>query len=158
VKRESFTVYVVEPPSFVKKVLIEEMTTLDETAVEVNCPKNQEKPLAYLYLMLDVSLNRCSITQHIFSCWFMRTKQRGDPQQMTRSVYRISCKCGRNCAGETSRPYGVKEQALSLEQGHFKKSKLAQHAYEGGQHICCYEARLLQIELSSSYREHRESE
>ena len=56
-KRESFTVYVVEPPSFVKKVLTEEMTTLDETPVEVNCPKNQEKPLAYLYPMLDVSLN-----------------------------------------------------------------------------------------------------
>jgi len=43
--------------------------------------------------------------------------------------------CGREYIGESGRPLGVRirEHKCNLRQEHFDKSKLALHAFEGGQ-------------------------
>jgi predicted GIY-YIG superfamily endonuclease len=63
------------------------------------------------------------------------------------AVYHIPSDCGRYYIGETSRRLEVriKEHRYNLTQGLFKKSKLAQHAYEEGHKIFWKEAKVLQI-------------
>jgi hypothetical protein len=60
---------------------------------------------------------------------------------------------------ETSRPLEVriKEYKYNLTQGLLEKSKLAQHAYEESQKICWNEAKVLQIELHTTYRKYKKS-
>jgi hypothetical protein len=50
----------------------------------------------------------------------------------------------------------MKEHKYSLTQGLLEKSKLAQHAYKGHK-ICWKEAKVLQIELNTTYGKYEES-
>jgi hypothetical protein len=51
----------------------------------------------------------------------------------------------------------IKEHKYSLTQSLLEKSKLAQHAYEGGHKIYWNEAKVLQIEPNTTYRKYKES-
>jgi hypothetical protein len=91
----------------------------------------------------------------------MKTGRVRDAPQTKQCVCNILCDCDRcySCIGETSRPLEarIKEHKYNLTQGLFEKSKVAQHAYEEGQKICCHEAKVLQIEPNTTYREYKES-
>jgi hypothetical protein len=51
----------------------------------------------------------------------------------------------------------IKEHKYNVTQGLFKKSKLAQHAYEKVHKTCWKEAKVLQIEPNTTYRKYNES-
>jgi predicted GIY-YIG superfamily endonuclease len=89
----------------------------------------------------------------------MKTGPVRDAQQTKHCVYSIPCDCGRCYIGETSRPLEVriKGHKYNLTQGLLEKSKLAQHTYELGHQICWKEAKVLQIEPSTTYRKYKES-
>jgi glycosylphosphatidylinositol transamidase (GPIT) subunit GPI8 len=74
-------------------------------------------------------------------------------------VYSIPSDCGRRHIGKTSRPLDIriKEHKYNLTQGVLEKSKLAQHAYEEDHKICWNKAKVLQIELNTTYRKYKES-
>jgi hypothetical protein len=48
---------------------------------------------------------------------------------------------------------GFKEHKYNMTQGLLEKSILAQHAYEEGHQICLNEAKVVQIERNTTYRE-----
>jgi hypothetical protein len=75
----------------------------------------------------------------------MKTGPVRDVQQTKQCVYNVPCVCGRCYIGEASRPVEVRIK------------ELAQHAYEEGHKICCNEAKILQIELNTTYRKYKES-
>jgi hypothetical protein len=82
-----------------------------------------------------------------------------DTQLTKQCAYSIPCDCGRCSIDETSRPLevGIKQVKYNLTQCLFEKSKLAQHAYEEGEKICWNEAKVLQIEPTTTYRKYKES-
>jgi hypothetical protein len=61
-----------------------------------------------------------------------KLKPKKDLLDKLQCVYRIPCECGRQYAGETSRPLGtgLKEHKYNLRLGVVEKSKLAAHAVE----------------------------
>jgi predicted GIY-YIG superfamily endonuclease len=75
------------------------------------------------------------------------------------SRHSIPCDCGKYYVGETSRSLEVrlKEHRYNLTHGLFEKSKLVQHVYEEGHRICWNEAKVLQIEPNTTYKEYKES-
>jgi hypothetical protein len=97
-------------------------------------------------------------TKHALSGTLMETGPVRDAQQTKQCAYSIPCDCGRCYIGETSRPSQVhiKEQKYNLTQGLIEKTKLAQHAYEGGHKICWKEAKVLQIEWNITYTKQKE--
>jgi hypothetical protein len=74
-------------------------------------------------------------------------------------VYSIPCDCGRCYINEISRDLEVriKEHKYNLTQDLLEKSKLVQHAYEEGHKMCWNEAKVLQIEPNTKYKEYKES-
>jgi hypothetical protein len=89
----------------------------------------------------------------------MKTGWVTDAQQKKQSVYSIHCDCGSRYIGETSRLLEghIKEHKYNLTQGLLEKSKLAQHAYEGGHEIGWKEAKGLQTQPNTTHREYKES-
>jgi hypothetical protein len=79
--------------------------------------------------------------------------------QTRHCIYSIPYECGRCYIGETGRPLGVclKEHQYNLKQGLLDKSKLAQHAYEGGHRVCWKEATVLQVEANIIWRIYKEA-
>jgi hypothetical protein len=74
-------------------------------------------------------------------------------------VYIIPCECGRCYICEISGPLEacIEEHKYNLTPSLLEKSKLAQHACEEGHRICWKEAKVLQIELNTTYRKYKES-
>jgi hypothetical protein len=89
----------------------------------------------------------------------MKTGPVRDAQQTKQCVYSIPCNCDRCYIGKTRRPVEVriKEDKYDLTQGLLEKSKLAQHAYKEGHKVCWNEAKVLQIDLNTTYRKYKES-
>jgi hypothetical protein len=98
-------------------------------------------------------------TKHTFCGTLMKTGPVRDGQQMKQCVYNILCDCGRCYIGKTGRPLEVhiKEHKYNLTQGLLEKPKSAQHAYEEGHKIRWKEAKVLQLQLNTTYRKHKES-
>jgi predicted GIY-YIG superfamily endonuclease len=80
-------------------------------------------------------------------------------QQMAQCIYSIPCECGRSYIGKTGRPLAMRllEHRHNLKQGLLEKSKLAQHAYEGGHKFGWDEARILDIRSHSKYRKYKKA-
>jgi hypothetical protein len=76
---------------------------------------------------------------------------------MAQCIYSIPYECGRSYIGETGRPLAVQlhEHRYNLKEGLLEKSKLAQHAYEEGQRVSWDDARILEIESNSRYKNTR---
>jgi hypothetical protein len=89
----------------------------------------------------------------------MKTRLERDPQQTAQSIYSIPCECGRSYIGEKGRPLAVwlHEHRHNLKQGLLEKSKLAKHAYNEGHKGGWDEARILDIESHSKYRNYKEA-
>jgi hypothetical protein len=67
----------------------------------------------------------------------MKTRPERDLQQMAQCIYSILCECGRSYIVETGRPLAMqlREHRHDHKDGLLEKSKLAQHAYEGGHRV-----------------------
>jgi predicted GIY-YIG superfamily endonuclease len=89
----------------------------------------------------------------------METGRIRDAQQTKQRAYIIPCDCGRCYIGETSRhsEVRIKEHKYNLTQGLIGKTKLAQHAYQGGHKICWKKAKVLQIEPNITHKKYKES-
>jgi hypothetical protein len=76
-------------------------------------------------------------TKHTLSSSFMKNRLERDLQQRAQCIYSIPCECGRSYIGETGRPLavGLCEYRHNLKKDLLEKSKLAQHAYEGGDRV-----------------------
>jgi hypothetical protein len=77
----------------------------------------------------------------------MKTRPKGDPEQMAQCIDSIPCECGRSYIGETGRLLAVQllEYRHYLTEGLLEKSKLAQHTYAKGHRVGCDETRILEI-------------
>jgi hypothetical protein len=89
----------------------------------------------------------------------MKTMPERDPQQTAQCIYSIPCECDRNYISETDRTLAVRlrEHRHNLQQGLIEKSKLTQRAYEEGHRVGSDDARILEIENNSRYRQYKES-
>jgi hypothetical protein len=98
-------------------------------------------------------------TKHTLGSSLMKTRPERDPQQMAQYIYSIPCECGRSLIGETGRPLALRlrENRHNLRQGLLEKSKLAQHANEGGNWVGGDDARVLEIASNSRCRKYKES-
>jgi hypothetical protein len=132
----------------------------------------EQKPLGSVYIpyVKGVSekfkriLNRYNIrtifkTKHTLRSSLMKTRPERGPLQTTQCIYSIPRECGRSYIGETSRHLAVRlrEHRHNLQQGLLEKSKLAQRAYEEDHRVGWDDARVLEIESNSRYREYKES-
>jgi predicted GIY-YIG superfamily endonuclease len=88
----------------------------------------------------------------------MRTRPIKAPQNIANCVYSIACECGRSYTGETRRPLVVRlcEQRQNLEEGHLERSRVVQHAFGENHHIVWKEAKSLETETNSVYRNYNE--
>jgi hypothetical protein len=96
-------------------------------------------------------------TKYALQGILMKTGSIRDVQLMKKYVYSIPCDCGRCYISETSVSLDlrIKEHKYDLTQGLLKKSKLSQHAYKESLKICWKEAKVLQIELNTTYRKYK---
>ena len=89
----------------------------------------------------------------------MRTRPIRAPQNIANCVYSIACECGRSYTGETGRPLVVRlrEHRQNLEEGHLERSKVVQDAFGENHHIVWKEAKSLETETNSVYRNYNET-
>jgi hypothetical protein len=88
----------------------------------------------------------------------MRTRPIRAPQNIANCVYSITYECGRSFIGETGRPWIVRlrKHRQNLE-GHLERSKVVQHAFGENHHIVWKEAKSLETEINSVYRNYNEA-
>jgi predicted GIY-YIG superfamily endonuclease len=96
-------------------------------------------------------------TKHTLKSSLIKTRWERDPQQTTLCVYSIPCECGRSYIGETCRSLAVRLHEHRHKEGLQEKSKLSQFAFEEGHSVGWDEARILEIETNSMYRNYKDS-
>jgi hypothetical protein len=97
--------------------------------------------------------------RHILRNPLIRTRPIRAPQNIANCVYSIACECGRSYyTGETRKPLVVRlrEQKQNLEEGHLERSKAVQHAFGENHHTVWKEAKSLDTETNSVYRNYNE--
>jgi hypothetical protein len=96
-------------------------------------------------------------TKNTFRSSLMKTRMERDMQQRAWCIYSIPCERCISYVGEISRylAVGLCEHRHNLKEDLLEKSKLAQHAYDEGQWVCCDDARNLGIESNRRYKKYK---
>jgi hypothetical protein len=98
------------------------------------------------------NLRTIFMTKHTLRGALMKIGPVRDAQQTKQCVCSIPYDCGRCYISETSRPLEALINENKYNRRLLEISKLAQHAYEEDHKICLNEAKVLQIELNTTYR------
>jgi predicted GIY-YIG superfamily endonuclease len=97
--------------------------------------------------------------KHTLRNSLMRTQPTRAPQNIANYVYSTACECGRSYIGETGRPLVVRlrEHKKNLEEGHLERPNVVQHVFGVNHHIVWKEAKRLETEMNSVYRNYNEA-
>lgn len=90
----------------------------------------------------------------------MKTRPIRAPQNIENCVYSIAYECGKSYIGETDRPWIVRlkeTQAKFRSSGKIQSSATLQHAFGENHHIVWKEAKSLETEMNSMYRNYNEA-